>query len=108
MCIKFTGDFKTTFSRRESLITKAILHFICEKNMYLSLNHSYANADYSYSNVYTNTYSIIEHVPVSSSLSDSIHIIIVYTMILKINLFIQQFCLELLIDINKMTVPYNS
>ena len=84
--------------------TKAILQFIVEEFFYVPLNHSYANVDYSYSNVSTNTYSIIDHVLVSSNLSHysicnddenlSDHSPIV---------------LELLIDINKHnTVPYNS
>ena len=39
---------------------------------YVPLNHNYATVDYSYSNVSTNTYSIIDHVLVSSDLSDVI------------------------------------
>ena len=78
-CIKYNaeyvcigGNFNTKFSRRESLNTKTISQFIGEENVYAPLNHSYANVDYSYSNISTNTYSIIDHVVVSSNLSDGI------------------------------------
>ena len=79
LCIKYNaeyvcieGDFNTEFSRRGSLNTKTSLQFIGEENLYVPLNHSYGNVDYSYSNVSTNTYSIIDHVIVSSNLSDVI------------------------------------
>ena len=79
LCIKYNaeyvcigGDFNIQFSRRESLNTKTILQFIDKDNLYIPLIHSYANVDYSYSNLSANTYSIINHVLVSSNLSDVI------------------------------------
>ena len=69
LCIKYNaeygcigGDINAKFSGRESFNTMAILQFIGKYNLYVPLNHSDANVDYSYSNVSTNLYSIIDHV----------------------------------------------
>ena len=116
LCIKYNaeyvcigGDFNTQFSRRESLNTKTILQFICEENLYVPLNHSYANVDYSYSNVSTNTYSIIDPVIVSSNLSDVISSYYSICNDVENQSDHSPIVLELLIDISKhITVPYNS
>ena len=116
LCIKYNaeyvcigGDFNTQFSRRESLNTKTILQFIGEENLYVPLNHSYANVDYSYSNVSTNTYSIIDHVIVSSNLSDVISSYYIICNDVENQSDHSPIVLELLIDISKhITVPYNS
>ena len=78
------GYFNTHVSRRESLNTKTILQFIGEENLYVPLNHSYANVAYSYAIVSTNTYSIIDHAIFQVICLMLFHLIIVYVMILMI------------------------
>ena len=86
-----------------------ILQFIGEENLYVPLNHSYANVDYSYSNVSTNTYSIIDHVIVSSNLSDVISSYYSICNDVENQSDHSPIVSELLIDIsNHITVPYNS
>ena len=116
LCIKYNaeyvcigGDFNTQFSRRESLNTKTILQFIGEENLYVPLYHSYVNVDYSYSNVSTNAYSIIDHVIVLSNLSDVISSYYSICNDVENKSDHSPIVLELLIDISKhITVPYNS
>ena len=99
----------TFFSRHESLNTKAILQFIGEENLYVPLHHSYVNVDYSYSNVSTNTYSIIDHVLVSSNLSDVISSYYSICNDVENQSDHSPIVLEFLIYINNhITVPYNS
>ena len=77
--------------------------------MYVPLNHSYTNVDYIYSNVSTNTYSIIDHVLVSSNLSDVISSYYSICNDVENQSDHSPIVLELLIDINKhIIVPYNN
>ena len=87
----------------------AILQFIGEENVYVPLNHhSYANVDYSYSNISTNTYSIIDHVLVSCNLSDVVSSYYSICNDVENQSDHSPMVLELLTDTNKhITVSYN-
>ena len=67
MCV--LGDMNTDFSRTHSWHTQALNRFIDHENLYNALQHSSSNVSYSYSNSYSQCYSILDHIFLSKSLS---------------------------------------
>ena len=67
------GDMNITdFSRKQSWHTHAMNRFIEYENLYITLYHDVANVLYSYSNNYTQAFSILDHIFMSKSLSSYI------------------------------------
>ena len=66
------GDMNTDFSRTQSWHTQALNRFIDHEDLYITLNHDVANVSYSYSNNYSQTFSILDHILLSKSLSNYI------------------------------------
>ena len=80
LCIKIDvqnlcvlGDINTDLSRSYSLHTQSLLRFIENEDLFITWNHSCAEISYIYCNTYTNSFSIIDHIFVSQSLSGYIH-----------------------------------
>ena len=67
MCV--LGDMNTDFSRTHSWHSQALNRFIDHENLYNALQHSSSNVSYSYSNSYSQCYSILDHIFLSKSLS---------------------------------------
>ena len=67
VCI--AGDMNTDLSRTNSWHTKSVLQFIDNENLYNALRHPRAKVAYTYVNSYTSTYSTIDHIFMSKSLS---------------------------------------
>ena len=67
MCV--LGDMNTDFSRAHSWHTQALNRFIDHENLYVALQHSSSTVFYSYSNSYSQCYSILDHIFLSESLS---------------------------------------
>ena len=70
VCI--AGDMNTDLSRTNSWHTKSVLLFIDNENLYNALHHPRAKVAYTYVNNYTSTYSTIDHIFKSKSLSTCI------------------------------------
>ena len=83
MCM--LGDMNTDFSCAHSWHTQALNRFIDHENLYVALQHVSSNVSYSYSNRYSQCYSILDHIFISESLS---HYIVNYYS--KINLIMLQ------------------
>ena len=62
------GDMNTDYSRAHSWHTQALNRFIDHENLYVALQHSSSNVPYSYSNSYSQCYSILDHIFLSESL----------------------------------------
>ena len=67
ICVR--GDMNTDCSRAHPWHTQALNRFIDHKNLYVALQHSSSNVSYSYSNSYSQWYSILGHIFLSKSLS---------------------------------------
>ena len=63
------GDMNTDFSRKQSWHTHAMNRFIEYENLYIILYHDVANVLYSYSNNFSQAFSILDHIFLSKSLS---------------------------------------
>ena len=70
MCV--LGDMNTDFSRVHSWHTQALNRFIEHENLYVALQHRSSSISYSYSNRYSQCYSILDipidhhiHVPIN-------------------------------------------
>ena len=61
------GNMITDFSRRQSWHTQAMNRLIVHENLYITLYHDKANVLYSYSNNYSNFFSILDHILLSKS-----------------------------------------
>ena len=66
ICI--AGDMNTDLSRLSSWHTQAIKQFVEHEDMHCVMESPCADVDYTYINTFTNTYSIIDHFFVSTSL----------------------------------------
>ena len=67
MCV--LGDLNTDLSRVHSWHTQALNRFIDHENVYVALQQGSSYVSYSYSNSYSQCYSILDRIFLSESLS---------------------------------------
>ena len=66
------GDMNTDFARLHSWHTQALNRFVDYEDLYILLYHDNADVSYTYSNNYNESFSILDHIFLSKSISDYI------------------------------------